>query len=105
LALALYEIKTLSRYESGERNPTSEKASSDASTHKKLLGFGFWIPLLVNIIFHILVVSYLVIAAIKLSTGQSTDNEEMTAIVVHRRVPSKIPKDKRYGLKPEKPKK
>jgi Ca2+/H+ antiporter len=102
--LVLYEISKLSHpihgiaAENGTTNGNDDN-NNDQSNKRKLLGHGFWIPLLLNITFHIGVVSYLVISTIKDTTRQLHESEEMTAIIVHRRVPSRIPKEKLHRIK------
>lgn len=52
-------------------------------------GHGFWIILSANVIFHIGAILYLLRLVMKRSDEEQM--EEMTAVVIHRRIPSRIP--------------
>jgi hypothetical protein len=61
-------------------------------------GHSFWIILFANVIFHIGAICLLCYFVMKAS--DEVQMEELTAVVIHRRVPSRIPSErtKRHGM-------
>lgn len=77
--------------------PGPEEVSETVGKLNNSTGHGFWLILSGNIIFHIAAISYLLHLVMKGSDEEQM--EEMTAVVIHRRVNSRIPSErtKRHG--------